>query len=288
MTATTRATSKTSCSWRILSTACALALLPVASNGAAQQTKDEQIMAAAETELLAYMNRSTTFIAAGHARAHHAFFRWYIDDFLPSLGKEPPIVEVFQAAFRMALSRGGALLPLPGPVAGLAIELFRAGFDQATARPAPDVTPDRFKARLDDQLERTRLSLLTLADRVERDEPNLFEDAMLAYLDEELETPGIHAASEYRLGADTREKLRAIGFPEPDSTTALDVAERILTPMVLATKQKWHPRAAQILSAEQRAIDARITARRILFPNDPGRYCEGAWQLGMLKPDDCR
>jgi hypothetical protein len=111
---------------------------------------------------------------------------------------------------------------------------------------------------------------------------------MTAYLDEEIETAGIHAASDFGLGEHTRTTLRGLGFPEPNDDGARVVAEKVLIPMVLATKKRYQPQAARILDAEQIRIDANITARRILWPNNPERYCEGAFELGMLAPDDCR
>jgi hypothetical protein len=191
---------------------------------------------------------------------------------------------VFEAAVKL----GSNLIPGPAIFGKAATQLFITAFKEATTEVAATASTATFLAKLNLKMELAKTNALTLARRFEAEHPADFEAAMFAYLNEEVAAPGVHAASDFGIGAVTRKKLAQFGFPEPTNASARQIAESLLSPMILAVKDRHFRDRLGTLDAGQRRIDAQIAARRVLYPNDLKRICKDAFLLGLLAPSDCR
>ena len=190
--------------------------------------------------------------------------------------------------FEAAVKLGSNLIPGPAIVGKISTQLFITAFKEATTEVDANASTATFLAKLNLKMESAKTKALTLARRFEMEHPSDFEAAMFAYLNEEVATPGLHAASDFGIGAVTRKKLAQFGFPEPTDEGARQVAESVLTPMILAVKDRHFRDPLGTLDAGQRRLDAQIEARRVLYPNDLKRICKDAFLLGLLAPSDCR
>jgi len=252
-------------------------------------TREDLIFCQSQEALLNYMEKSVSIISQGNEKAYKGFASWYVDDLLPGLDGAPPIEKVFRYLFEEVFL-GGVTDFIPNK--GVFIVGLLHGFSEdAYAGLAASV--DGLDSRrsvlqaLDLQLAKYKSSILALPAEFEAEYPDDFEGLMFQYLNEELETPQIHFASDYGVGSETKQMLYRLGFPEPSRETEEDIAERMLTSMVYEAKMKYNRKALEVLETEQIEIDARITARRILYPDQPDYYCQGAGMLGMLRPKDC-
>jgi hypothetical protein len=251
------------------------------------EAQKQQIWEKADPAIMAYMEKSAGAIGQGFASAYAGFGRWYTEFLVPAVEKDPPIIEVAKWVFSTGL-KNATLIPGVGVGFGLAIDVFVAVFEDATNQSIPDATKIQFLSMLQSRIEAARARAIDVAERFERERPSDFEAAMFAYLNEEIATPGIHAASNFRIGEKTRKKLNALGFPEPSRATAEHVAETALAKMIFAANKRYFPDPKEFLDDRQKMIMAHIAARRILFANDLARICKDASQLGLLGPKECR
>lgn len=265
------------------------AMLAVVAIDARAQTSSQkgEIWERADPAVMSYIQKSAAATTQGFALAYTGFGDWYTNTLAPAVKNEPAFVAVAKFVF----TKGLALLPNAlgtGPFVSLAVDFFASAFEEATASTGDEGSMVGFLAKLNAEMENAKAGSVALAERFEEKYPSDFEAAMFAYLNEELGTPGIHAASDFRVGAATRKKLKEFGFPEPSETGARLVAESVLTPMILAAQTRYFPDRLKVLTENQKQINAQVTARRILFPKNAAYYCKDAWQLGLLQPDDCR
>ena len=256
---------------------------------AAEEDRRTEIWESAEPELLRYMKESMMFVAYGHEVAYTSYIDWYVNIHLPEQRDAPAVETIFTYLVERVLLGAGALLPFRGVfIVDLLVDLTEDAY-AGLARSLETVhSSDGLVAALDRQSALLRASLVALPDEFERTQPTMFEDAMFVYYHEGVETPGIHAASEHRIGSETRHYLANLGFPEPTGTTTMVVAEALLVPMVHETFLHAYGDTGGILEPWQVELDARIRARRILYPDYPSYFCEDAWQLGFFGPEECR
>lgn len=275
-----------------------LALLVVCSPLGAQESsreqedlaREEQIFARSEEALLDYMKESVAFIAQGHELAYKGFASWYVNDLLPGQDGAPGIEKVFRYLVEEVFLSGVAeIIPNKGVfVVDLLHGFSRDAYGELSASMGGVHSQQGFLQTLELQLAKYKTGILALPHAFEIENPGLFEEAMFQYLDEERDDPGIHDASDFNLGVMTRETLHEQGFPEPSSESLDALAESLLITMVLEAKRKYNSEWIGILDPGQLEIDAKISALRVLYPDQPDRYCRGAGMLGMLAPKDCR
>ncbi len=277
--------------------ACLLALAVTCAfwsprSGFAQDAEErrDQIFNRSEGELLDYMKESVLFVAQGHELAYKGFASWYVNDLLPGQDGAPGIEKVFRYLVEELLLAGVAeIIPHKGIFVVDVLHGFsRDAYAELSASMGGVGSQQGFLQTLDLQLAQYKSDIIALPHAFEEDHPGRFEEAMFQYLNEEVETPGIHEASDFDLGSSTRELLHDQGFPEPSRASIDELAERLLIAMVLEAKKKYNSEWIGVLDEGQLEIDARISALRVLYPNQPDRYCRGAGMLGMLAPKDCR
>lgn len=252
-----------------------------------EQARKDQIWQRAEPAVMAYMNESAAMVGQGFALAYTGFVDWYTNVLIPGVKEERAIIKVAQWVFEQSLKTLSEL-PGVGQVTKMAIDVFVDAFKNAVTKSKPGALTASFMAALNAELEAARTRGLTVARRFETNRPSDFEAAMFAYLNEEVATPGIHAASEFGMGKTTRKKLAQLGFPEPGERGARLIAEAVLTPMVLAAQKGFWPQRSRIFNQDQLHVVAEIETRRYLFPKDRAYICKNAFLLSLLAPDDCR
>ena len=265
----------------------AIFTVSIAQPQAQTKVNKDQIWERAEPAVMEYMKESAGMIASGFGLAYSGFIDWYTNVLIPSTGKDPAVVEVAKFVFETVL-KGVKLVPGVGQLTKVVIDIFIDAFKKATEDATPQALSASFMAKLNARMEEAKTRNLALARRFEMDHPSDFEAAMFAYLNEEVATPGIHAASDFGIGAATRKKIASLGFPEPSEDGARQIAESVLTPMVLAVQKRYYPQRSKIFDEGQLRVVAQIEVRRYLYPGNRTRICKDAFLLGLLAPDDCR
>ncbi len=174
-----------------------------------QYEKEEQIFGQAQIDLLDYMVRSVDTIGMGHELAYKGFESWYVNDLLPGLDGAPAIEKVFKYLVEELFLAGVAtIIPNKGVFVVDILHGFSTDAYSELAASMKGVRSQQgFLQTLDLQLAKYRASILDLPIEFEKGHPDDFEELMFQYLDEELETPGIHHASDYGLGDETRAML---------------------------------------------------------------------------------
>ena len=157
------------------------------------------------------MNESGAVVGQGFALAYTGFVDWYTNVFTPGVKEERAIIKVAQWVFEQSAED-----PRRAPGCG---EGDQAGHRRLRGRvqerrhQEQAGSPDRqlpggaecgAGGGADPPASRSR-------EQFETSRPSDFEAAMFAHLNEEVATPGIHAASDFGMGKTTRKKLAQLG-----------------------------------------------------------------------------
>lgn len=251
----------------------------------AELAHEDEVWHEAEVAVMDYMRRSAAMVSEGYNVAYKSFVRYYHNDFLPMLDERPPVEMLMKHFSKDVLTPLLSAAVPAGTFAGMVTGVAEKWFTGVVDRRHEAGFSLIFE--LDAALAEHRKELLLLPDEFERDHPNDFEDAMDEYFWEEIDTPDIHRSSDYQLARYSREKLASLGFPEPSRATVESIAESILVPLVFDVKMRYQSRALEILDREDIRADARFVARKLLYPNDPDRYCEGVLLTGLMGYREC-
>ncbi|HEX6203370.1 MAG TPA: hypothetical protein VF100_10225 [Thermoanaerobaculia bacterium] len=244
----------------------------------------------ADNSIMDYINESTDSIQQGHRQGFSDFRDWYRAQRAAQAEREAT-ERMLASIFGTALGSG---LNLVFPGSGAFVTALKtysvAAYNLAVQNlgriPQGDI--NQFLDRHERVLEGYITGLENVPPTFRQDQPQILEAARWEFVFEAMDREARGEATTSDLGPSTRQLLQQAGVPPAGSATATDFRIRVLQQQIYGIYRE-DPNIRRSWGDTDMRNGAEASALRLVYPNEPGRYCPAETRLhDFFWSDACR